>query len=333
MNDAACLTLVAFHAHPDDEALLTGGTMAKVAAQGHRVVLVVATAGEGGLTSAEFVDDLGTRRIAEVERSAAALGCSRVVLLGYGDSGMDGTGVDGAGVHGAGADGAGVDGAGVDSEGAGDHGTVSAAAEGAGASVGGARRDQLPAFAHAPVEEAAERLAEVLIEERADVVTSYDRRGGYGHPDHVQVQRVAARAAEIAGTPVVLEATVDRSKILLGLRLAKLLGRRVPEFPLVKADQVYSAPESITHRIDVRGHLDAKRASMQAHTSQAKADGADRTLAVALRLPRPVYRLVFGHEWYTERGRPAGRPFSDDVFDSVRGRTCVVGSDPSGGEQ
>lgn len=318
MNDAACLTLVAFHAHPDDEALLTGGTMAKVAAQGHRVVLVVATAGEGGLTSAEFVDDLGTRRIAEVERSAAALGCSRVVLLGYGDSGMDGTGADGAG---------------VDGDGAGDHGTVSAAAEGAGASVGGARRDQLPAFAHAPVEEAAERLAEVLIEERADVVTSYDRRGGYGHPDHVQVQRVAARAAEIAGTPVVLEATVDRSKILLGLRLAKLLGRRVPEFPLVKADQVYSAPESITHRIDVRGHLDAKRASMQAHTSQAKADGADRTLAVALRLPRPVYRLVFGHEWYTERGRPAGRPFSDDVFDSVRGRTCVVGSDPSGGEQ
>ncbi len=318
MNDAACLTLVAFHAHPDDEALLTGGTMAKVAAQGHRVVLVVATAGEGGLTSAEFVDDLGPRRIAEVERSAAALGCSRVVLLGYGDSGMDGTGADGAG---------------VDGDGAGDHGTVSAAAEGAGASVGGARRDQLPAFAHAPVEEAAERLAEVLIEERADVVTSYDRRGGYGHPDHVQVQRVAARAAEIAGTPVVLEATVDRSKILLGLRLAKLLGRRVPEFPLVKADQVYSAPESITHRIDVRGHLDAKRASMQAHTSQAKADGADRTLAVALRLPRPVYRLVFGHEWYTERGRPAGRPFSDDVFDSVRGRTCVVGSDPSGGEQ
>ncbi|MGZ4494431.1 MAG: PIG-L deacetylase family protein, partial [Nocardioides sp.] len=83
-------TLVAFHAHPDDEALLTGGTLAKAAAQGHRVVLVTATNGERGLAGRADGrgDDLARLRLAELETSAAALGCARVVTLGYGDSGL-----------------------------------------------------------------------------------------------------------------------------------------------------------------------------------------------------------------------------------------------------
>ena len=77
-------TLSCFHAHPDDEALLTAGTMAKAAAEGHRVVLVVATDGGEGLAAAELGhgDALAARRMAELEASAAALGVARVVHLG-----------------------------------------------------------------------------------------------------------------------------------------------------------------------------------------------------------------------------------------------------------
>jgi LmbE family N-acetylglucosaminyl deacetylase len=75
-------TLVAFHAHPDDESLLTGGTLARAAAEGHRVVLVVATLGEAGGS--------GARRQAELNRAAEALGCARVAVLGYRDSGLHG---------------------------------------------------------------------------------------------------------------------------------------------------------------------------------------------------------------------------------------------------
>lgn len=85
-------TVVSFHAHPDDEALLTAGTLAKAAAAGHRVVLVVATDGELGLAPAAFggPEDLRSRRMAELETSARALGVARVERLGYRDSGMDG---------------------------------------------------------------------------------------------------------------------------------------------------------------------------------------------------------------------------------------------------
>ena len=83
---------MSFHAHPDDEALLTAGTLAKAAAQGHRVVLVTATAGEVGLASSAFgtADVLAGHRLEELHRSAAAIGAARVELLGYADSGLHG---------------------------------------------------------------------------------------------------------------------------------------------------------------------------------------------------------------------------------------------------
>jgi LmbE family N-acetylglucosaminyl deacetylase len=87
-------TLVTFHAHPDDEALLTAGTMAKAVAAGHRVVLVVATAGEVGEAAAEYHDPsqagLGEVRRAELRRSAEILGVHRIEYLGFRDSGLDG---------------------------------------------------------------------------------------------------------------------------------------------------------------------------------------------------------------------------------------------------
>src|SRR4051812_35652819 len=78
-------TLVSFHAHPDDEALLTGGTLARAAAEGHRVVLVVATAGEAGL-AVDRGEGLGARRLWELRQAAGELGCARVEVLGYPDS-------------------------------------------------------------------------------------------------------------------------------------------------------------------------------------------------------------------------------------------------------
>jgi LmbE family N-acetylglucosaminyl deacetylase len=83
-------TLLAFHAHPDDESLLTAGTMARAAAQGHRVILVVATDGNEGQASSSFVADgrLGERRLDELRESARALGVARVEHLGYADSGL-----------------------------------------------------------------------------------------------------------------------------------------------------------------------------------------------------------------------------------------------------
>jgi LmbE family N-acetylglucosaminyl deacetylase len=275
-------TLVVFHAHPDDEALLTAGTMARAAAAGHRVVLVVATAGEAGLASHELVDDgrLGQRRLRELHRSAAALGVARVEVLGYGDSGLDG---DGAA-------------------------SVPSVAFG----------DRVP-FAAADVEEAAGRLAAILCEEDADVLTTYDENGGYGHPDHVQVHHVGHRAAVLAGTPVVLEATVDRDLLLRGLALASRVYRFPPEFDPAPLRRAFAPRSAITHRVDVRRYARPKRASMAAHASQATADGADRTLAAFLRIPRPLFPWVFGREWFTQvrPAVPAGSRMQRDIFAAV----------------
>ena len=269
-------TIVSFHAHPDDEALLTAGTLAKAAARGHRVVLVSATAGEQGLAAAQFgaAGVLAGHRSAELRRSAEAIGAARVELLGYGDSGLHGDAEPVAGV--------------------------------------------VP-FAGADVEQAAGRLAEILRQERADVLTSYDPTGGYGHPDHVQVHRVGARAAELAGTPVLLEATVDRDLLLRALHWARRLRLLPAELDLAAFERAYSPRAEITHRIDVRAWTPAKRASMAAHASQATADSGDRTLAMLLRLPAPLYRLVLGREWFVRRGHPGGGTLLSDVFAGLDG--------------
>ncbi|MFC0037224.1 PIG-L family deacetylase [Actinomadura rayongensis] len=268
-------TLVSFHAHPDDEALLTAGTLARAAAEGHRVVLVVATVGEAGLAaSADRADGaLGERRLGELRRSAAALGCARVEWLGYADSGM----ADDPSGH-------------------------------------------PDAFADAEVDEAARRLAEILREEDADVLTVYDKAGGYGHPDHVQVHHVGVRAAELAGTPVVLEATVDRRALRRALRLISRLPGIPADFGPDRFATAYTAPEHLTHRVDVRRFAAHKRAAMAAHATQAGSDAGVRTLAVLLKLPMPLFRAALGREWFTERGRTPARPLLDDVFAGLRER-------------
>ncbi|HKY75977.1 MAG TPA: PIG-L family deacetylase, partial [Acidimicrobiia bacterium] len=94
MSGEPARTVVFFHAHPDDEAIFTGGTMALLAAAGWRVVLVVATAGEQGLSSALVGPEvpLAVRRTAETAQAAEYLGAQRIEFLGYHDSGVDGPG-------------------------------------------------------------------------------------------------------------------------------------------------------------------------------------------------------------------------------------------------
>ncbi|MGZ4487276.1 MAG: PIG-L family deacetylase [Nocardioides sp.] len=260
-------TLVSFHAHPDDEALLVSGTLARAAAEGHRVVIVVATDGEQGLAGDRT--DLGSRRRAELAASAAAIGVSRVVHLGYADSGWP----------------------------------LSTREPGA-------------AFATTEVRRVAEDLAAVLREELADVLTVYDPAGGYGHPDHVQVHRAGLLAAALAGTPVVLEATVDRRLLLRVTRPLRRLARVLPLPAIPDLSHAYTARADLTHVVDVRDQLPAKRAALRAHASQAT--GGARTVGLLLRLPGPLGRAVLGREWFREVGRvPGVRPL-DDVFASLR---------------
>lgn len=254
-------TIVFVHAHPDDEALLTGGTMALLAREGHRVVLVTATNGEAGLTCSRIAKPtaLGSRRVGEVERAAAALGCARVETLGYGDSGSNGP----------------------------------------------LRAD---AFAAMPVTEAARALQTLLEQEQADVVVGYDAAGGYGHRDHQQVSRVVRAAAHQAGTSRLLEATVDRRALKWALRLARPFVHGAPEFRASRFDAAYSSPREITHSVDVRAVLDAKRAAMRAHVSQLTGGDETRTLARFLGLPESLFAVCFGREWYVEVGaHRAGR--------------------------
>ena len=115
------------------------------------------------------------------------------------------------------------------------------------------------AFARADVEEAAGRLAKLLVEEDADVLTVYDPVGGYGHPDHVQVHRVGTRAAELAGTPVVLEATVPRDLIARAVKAVGRVYRFPPEFDPTSFERAFTPGADITHRVDVRRYAVRKR--------------------------------------------------------------------------
>ncbi len=246
-------TLVTFHAHPDDEAIATGGTMARAAAEGHRVVLVLATGGELGEVAPGVLDEgeaLAARRAIEVERAGGVLGVARIAFLGYHDSGMAGEPTNSA----------------------------------------------PGAFAAAVIDEAATRLAAILDEEDAEVLTIYDENGNYGHPDHIQVHRVGLLAGNLAGTPRVYEATVNRD------HLVALMRRRAEEMGAIEGapdpdEFTIGMPASaITTTVDVRDYVDQKRGAMQAHASQIPED------SFFLQLPPDAFREAFGQEWFIRRG-------------------------------
>ena len=167
--------LLLVHAHPDDESIYTGATMAKYAAEGARVTLVTCTLGELGEIippslahlAADSGDRLGPYRAGELAAACAALGVADHRFLGgpgrWRDSGMMGT----------------------------------------------AGNDDPRCFWRADVDQAAEAMLDVIGEVRRQVLVTYDAHGAYGHPDHIQAHRVAWRACELAGpdAPAKLYAT------------------------------------------------------------------------------------------------------------------------------
>ncbi len=251
-------TVVFVHAHPDDEAIATGGTMAALAEQGHRVVLVTATRGDlgevddGVLADGETLADLRTRELAEACR---ILGVGRQTFLGYRDSGMEGE-----------------------------------------------ETNQDPScFAMADLDEAADRLAAVLDEERADALVIYDEHGGYGHPDHVQVHRVGMAAGERARTPVLYFCTMDRDYLRDLMQQASGEDWAPPEPPPDEEFTMGEPAERITTEVDVRRWLEAKRGAMRAHASQIG------ETSFFLQMPDDVFSTVWGQEWFI-RVRPERRP-------------------------
>ena len=159
-------------------------------------------------------------------------------------------------------------------------------------------------FWTAPIEEAAERLAAILREEAADVLTIYDDNGNYGHPDHIQVHRVGVRAAELAGITRVYQLTTNRDHLLRQMAMfaeqARAAGIELPG----DGEGDYSGmgkPESeITVAVDVTAYLAVKRAAMRAHASQI----GDQSFF--LTMPDEVFAASFGIEWGIRDGQGPG---------------------------
>ena len=274
-------TLVAFHAHPDDEALLTAGTMARAAAEGHRVVLVARDRRRAGpgrrRTSATTSGGLGSVGWPRPARAPTPSGVAQVEWLGYADSGL----------------------------------TVRCRST---------RRARCGSSAHR-----SRRLQSGWPRSCApsgrDVLLGYDVNGGYGHRDHVRVHEVARRAAQIAETPRLLEATVPRDTIVRAVRLVSHLYHFPPEFDPTSFERAYLPRSEVTHRVDVRRYAAAKRASMRHHASQARrrrrrpdAGGVPAHPPAALRrrlrtrvVPRPVVPPGLGGAPRHLRGAPMTR--------------------------
>jgi N-acetyl-1-D-myo-inositol-2-amino-2-deoxy-alpha-D-glucopyranoside deacetylase len=286
--------LLLVHAHPDDESIETGATMAKYAALGARVTLVTCTLGELGevipadLAHLAVGGGLGEYRIGELAAACAALGVADHRFLGgpgrWRDSGMMGL-----------------------------------------------ETNDLPgSFWRADVDEAAAQLLAVIREARPQVIVSYDDRGYYGHPDHIQAHRVAWRACELDrqadGLVRKFYATAMPRSVLANVID---LTRRGDDGPAAGASfvQVESAAtlpfgipdDHVTTAIDARDYLDAKLAAMRAHATQISVD------APFFALSDHVGQRALGTEYYTllassvtdGPGVPAGQVRESDLFAGI----------------
>jgi N-acetyl-1-D-myo-inositol-2-amino-2-deoxy-alpha-D-glucopyranoside deacetylase len=271
------------HAHPDDEAIGTGATMARYAADGAHVTLVTCTLGEEGEIhlpelaglAADQGDQLGGYRLTELAAACAALGVTDHRFLGgagrFRDSGM----------------------------------------------MGLPTNDHPRAFWRADLDEAARLLVDVIREVRPQVLVTYDENGFYGHPDHIQAHRVAMRAVDLAGAfapAKVYWTAVPQSVLEAGMKEFS----ESADNPFAGVENVDDLPfgtpdEEIAARVDAHEYADAKVASIRAHASQIPP--ASWLLSVAGNFGAEFmgvefYRLVTGG-----KGPGAGRyGWEDDLF-------------------
>ena len=276
MNEKRMLLV---HAHPDDETINNGATMAMYAKSGVGVTLVTCTRGEEGevlvpdlahLASSQ-TDGLGKHRETELANAMSELGVIDHRFLGapdkkWRDSGMMGT----------------------------------------------EPNNRADVFWQADLDEAAGYLVRIIREVKPQVLVTYDEMGGYGHPDHIQAHRVAMRGAELAadasfgtGEPWEISKiywnTMPKSVIAEGMAKMKEIGsdffgaENVDDLPFAKPDEL------VTTLIDGTKYIDEKMAAMKAHPTQIELDGPFFALSNSLG------NEVWGHEYYTlVKGEIAG---------------------------
>jgi N-acetyl-1-D-myo-inositol-2-amino-2-deoxy-alpha-D-glucopyranoside deacetylase len=250
------------HAHPDDETINNGATMALYAALGAQVTLVTCTRGEEGevltpelthLASSQS-DALGEHREIELANAMKALGVTDFRFLAegegkYRDSGMMGT----------------------------------------------EPNNRPDVFWQADFEEASDYLVKVIEEVKPHILITYDEIGGYGHPDHIQAHRIAMRASEKSEWQIqkIYWNTIPKSVLAESMAKMKELGSdffgadNVDDLPFAKEDSF------VTSLIDGNSYVDAKMAAMKAHHTQIALDGPFFALSNNLGLQ------VWGHEYYT----------------------------------
>jgi len=293
------------HAHPDDETISNGATMAYYAAAGAHVTLVTCTLGEEGEVlvpelahlAADRDDRLGPQRKSELAAAMRVLGITDYRLLGgagrYRDSGM----------------------------------------------MGLPSNQRPDCFWMADLDEAAAHLVAVIREVRPQVLVTYDENGGYGHPDHIQAHRVAMRATEQAGQ------AGYRPELGVPWRIAKVYWTAMPESVVrdglrrlraagdttsfdgidPDGDLPFATPDRlVTTEIDAAAFVAAKMAAMRAHATQITVDGP--FFALSNNAGAPIwaieyYRLVAGDQAGDRAGdrvgatRPDGR--EADLFAGV----------------
>jgi len=284
------------HAHPDDETINNGATMARYAAGGAHVTLVTCTRGEQGEVipeqlrhlSAEQEDRLGDHRVGELAEAMVALGVTDHRFLD-----AAGTRADGSAVH--------YRDSGMTFD---ENHQITLPAD--------ARPD---AFARADLDEAAGLLADVIVELRPQVVVTYEPGGGYGHPDHVQAHRVTMHAVELAAqrgagdgfsddgasgwqVPKVYWIVVPET--LMKLALEAMAGSPDNPFEAWSSGPLPSMvvpDELVTSAIDGSAYLDRKTAALRAHATQIAVDGPFFALSNGIGAPlasTEFYRLVQG---------------------------------------
>ena len=261
------------HAHPDDETINNGATMAMYAALGAQVTLVTCTRGEEGEVlveehshkAAAHDDLLGEHRVLELAEAMKALGVSDHRFLGaphtqYRDSGMMGT----------------------------------------------EPNERADNFWKADFDVATEHLVSVIEEVKPHILITYDEFGGYGHPDHIQAHRIAMAAADKSSWNIekIYWNVMPRSVIQEGIDAMKELGsdffgaENAEDLPFAKDDSF------VTTHIDGNDYVEAKMAAMRAHATQISVDGPFFALSNNLGLQ------VWGHEYYTLVKGEKSEPFN-----------------------
>jgi N-acetyl-1-D-myo-inositol-2-amino-2-deoxy-alpha-D-glucopyranoside deacetylase len=281
--------LMCVHAHPDDEAIGTGGVLSRAHAEGRRTAVVTCTGGElgeivgAGMDPDEVRPRLAEVRLAELTEALEILGAGAPRLLGYRDSGM----------------------------------------------VGTPGNDEPDSFWQADFDEAVGRLVGEIRAFRPDVLVTYDAFGLYGHPDHIQAHRVALVAAEACAVPAmypdrgeawtvrkVYLATIPRSFIAMANRELTARGLPSPFGDVTDPGQIIvgSPDDLVTAQVDVRDFLDVKNRALRAHRSQIGEE------SFFLNIPEEMAAVAFGTEWFIRhRSLVAVPAVEDDLFVGLSG--------------